>query len=60
MNYEFELTDGSYSISEIEDYFEHIIKKHETLTDNPLIQIHVNRIKKKIIFKIKTGYYLNL
>ena len=38
-NDEFDLPDGSYSISEIQDYFEYIIKKHETIADNPLIQI---------------------
>ena len=27
----FDLPDGSYSISDIQDYFEFIIKKHETL-----------------------------
>ena len=38
-NDEFDLPDGSYSISEIQDYFEYIIKKHETIADNPPIQI---------------------
>ena len=33
----FDLPDGSYSISDIQDYFEFIIKKHETLTENPPI-----------------------
>ena len=27
-NGEFELPDGSYSISDIQDYFEYILKKH--------------------------------
>ena len=27
-NEEFELPDGSYSISDIQDYFEYILKKH--------------------------------
>ena len=31
----FDLPDGSYSIVDIQDYFEFIIKKHETLTENP-------------------------
>ena len=34
--------------------------KHETLTDYRLIQIYVNRIKKKTIFTFKTRDYLNL
>ena len=37
-NYTFDLPDGSYSISGIQDYFEFIIKKHETLTENPPVQ----------------------
>ena len=52
----FDLPDGSYSIEDIQDYFEFIIKKHETLIENPSIQIYPNKIKKRIIFKRKTGY----
>ena len=37
-NNEFELPDGSYSVSNIQDYFEHNIKKHETLTDNSSVE----------------------
>ena len=54
----FNLPDGSYSISDIQDYFEFIIKKHETLTENPPIQIYPQKIKNGIVFKIKTGYKL--
>ena len=54
----FDFPDGSYSISDIQDYFELIIKKHETLTENPPIQIYPNKIKNRIIFKVKTGYKL--
>ena len=56
----FDLLDGSYSIVDIQDYFEFIIKKHETLTENPPIQIYPNKIKNRIVFKIKTGYKLEL
>ena len=35
----FDLPDGSYSITGIQDYFEFIIKKHETLTENLPVQI---------------------
>ena len=56
----FDLPDGSYSISDIQDYFEFIIKKHETLTENPPIQIYPNKSKNRIVFKIKTGYKLEL
>ena len=59
-NDEFDLPDGSYSISDIQDYFEFIIKKHETLTENPPIQIYPNKIKNRIVFKIKAGYKLEL
>ena len=56
----FDLPDGSYTIDDIQDYFEFIIKKHETLTDNPSIKIYSNKIKNRIVFKIKTGYKLEL
>ena len=56
----FDLPDGSYSISDIQDYFEFIIKKHETLAENPPIQIYPNKIKNRIVFKVKTGYKLEL
>ena len=35
----FDLLDGSYCIEDIQNYFEFIIKKHETLTENPPVQI---------------------
>ena len=54
----FDLPDGSYSIADIQDYFEFIIKKHRTLAENPPVQIYVNKIKNRIVFKIKTGYKL--
>ena len=59
-NDEFDLPDGSYSIADIQDYFEFIIKKHETLTENPPVQIYPNKIKNRIVFKVKTGYKLEL
>ena len=57
---EFELPDGSYSISDIQDYFEYILKKHSESVDNPSIRIYLNRIENRITFKIKNGYYLEL
>ena len=54
------MPDVSYSFSGIQDYFEYIIKKHETIADNPPVQIYVNKIKNRIVFKIKTGYKLEL
>ena len=59
-NDEFNLPDRSYSVSDIHDYFEYIIKKHETLVDNPPVQIYINKIKNRIVFKVKTGYKLEL
>ena len=41
---EFELPDGSHSVSDIENYFKYIIKKHGTLTNKPPDQIYFNKI----------------
>ena len=46
-NDEFDSSDGSYSISDIQDSFEFIIKKHETLTEDPPVQIYVKNIRNK-------------
>ena len=56
----FDLSDGSYSISNIQNYLKFIMKKHETLTENPPVEIYPNKIKSRIIFEIKTGYKLEL
>ena len=59
-NYEFDLSNGSYPISYIQDYFEYIIEKHETIANNPPVQIYVNKFNNRIAFKIKTSYKLEL
>ena len=59
-NDEFDLPYCPQSISEIQDYFEFIIKKHETVAENPPIQIYPNKFKNKIVFKIKTKHKLEL
>ena len=59
-NDEFNLPDGFYSVSDVQDYFKYIIKNHETIADNPPVQLYVNKIKNRIVFKIKTGYKLEL
>ena len=59
-NDEFELPDGSYSISDIQDYFDYILKKHGKDTDKPSVQIYVNKTENRITFKIKNGYSLEL
>ena len=55
-----DLPDGSYSISDIQDYLQYIIIKHEIIADNPPAQIYIKKIKNRIVFKIKTGYKLEL
>ena len=50
---EFELPDGSFSISDIQNYFEYILKKHSESVDNPTIKIYVNEIENRVTFKIK-------
>ena len=57
---EFELPDGSYSISDIQDYFEYILKKNSESVDNPSVRIYINKIENRITFKIKNGYYLEI
>ena len=59
-NKKFELPDRSYSISDIQDYFEYILKERSENADNPPIRIYVNRTENRITFKIKSGYYLEL
>ena len=56
----FELPDGSYSISNIQGYFEYILKKHHENVDNPAIRVYANKIENIITFKIRNGYYLEL
>ena len=67
-NETFDFPDGSYNISEIQDYIEYIIKKHETtgenapilIYENAPILIYANTINNRILFKIKTEYKLEL
>ena len=59
-NETFDLPDGSYDISEIQDYIEYIIKKHETIGENAPILIYGNTINNRIVLKIKSGYKLEL
>ena len=56
---EFELPDGSYSTSDIQDYFEYILKKHSQNVDNLSVKIYVNKIENRVIFKIKKKIILN-
>ena len=51
-NDKFELPDGSYSVPDIQDYFEYILRKHKEDSDELSVQIYVNKIKNRITFKI--------
>ena len=55
-NGKFELPDGRYSVSHIQDYFEHILKRHGENIDNPSVIVYVNKMKNRITFKIKNGH----
>ena len=59
-NETFDLPDGLYNIPAIQSYLEYIIKKHETIADTAPILIYVNNVINRIVFKIKTGYKLEL
>ena len=50
-NDHFGLPDGSYSISDIQNYFEHILKKYVENIDNPSARIYVNKIENRITFR---------
>ena len=55
---ESELPDRSYAVSDIQDYFEYIIKKHSESVDDPPIEIFISKNENRITFEIKNGYYL--
>ena len=59
-NDNFELPDGSYSVSDIKNYFEYITKKYEMFAENPPIRIYVNKTDNRITFKTKNEYYLEI
>ena len=59
-NETFDLPDGSYNIPKIKDYIEYIIKKHKTIGETAPVLIYANTINNRIVFKIKTGYKLEL
>ena len=59
-NNRLKLPDGLYSVSDIQHYFEYIFKKHAENTDKPSVQIYLNKTEKRVTFKIKNGYSLEL
>ena len=58
-NDKFKLPDGSYSVSDIQDYFLSIFWKNEKI-DNSSIKIFVNKMENRITLKIKTGLNIEL
>ena len=54
------MPDGWYSVANIQDYFEYILKKQGENIDNPSVKIYVNKIENRITFSIKNGYSLEL
>ena len=59
-NDKFELLDGSCSVSDIQNYFEYVLKTHGENINKPSIRIYVNKIENRITFKIKTGCSVEL
>ena len=58
-NEEFELSGGLYSVSDIQDLFEYIIKNHQIVTYDSPIRIYVNKIENRITFKISRSFLDN-
>ena len=59
-NDKFELPDGLYSVSDIQDYFEYFLKKNGEDIDKTSVQKHVNKTENRVTFKIKNGSSLEL
>ena len=57
-NDKFDLPDGSFSVSDIQDYFDYILKKHRENNGKPSVQIYVN-LKIGSHLKLKMGIALN-
>ena len=59
-NDKFELLDGSCSVSDIQNNFNYITKRHETLSENPAKKMYINKNENRFRFKIKSVFYLEL
>ena len=59
-NDKFELPNGSYSVADIQDYFEYILKKHGENVNNLSVRIYINKIENRITLKIKLDAAFNL
>ena len=60
MDDKFQLPNESYSVSDIQDYFESILEKHGEDIDEASVQIYVNKIENKITYEVKKGYSFEL
>ena len=58
-NDKFQLPDGSYSVSDIQDYFEYVLKKHRENIDNPLVKIYINKKENELHSELKMDTVLN-
>ena len=58
-NDNFELPDGSYLISDIQDYFEYILKKYNENIVNPSIRIYVKKMKIELNLKLNQDIILS-
>ena len=58
-NDKFELPDGWYSVSDIQDYLEYNLKKYGENIDKPSVQIYVNKIENRLHLKLKIDTVLN-
>ena len=56
---EFELPERSYTVADIDNYFQFIVEKH-TKDRKDDIKIYVNKIDNRVTFKLKSGVTLEL
>ena len=59
-NNKFKISAPTYSVSDIQDYSECILEKSRGKTVYPAITTYINKIENRIVFKIKTGYFLEI
>ena len=59
-NDKFELPNGSHSVSDIQNYFKFILKKHGENSNMPSVEIYVNKIENRITSKIKKRFGFEL
>ena len=58
-NDEFELPDGSYFVSDIQDYSEYILEKHGEDIDEPSVQVYKTKLKIGLHLNSKMDIALN-